>query len=118
MAATIEIILDCADLDGQARFWSGALGYKHQGSAENHYALLTPPDGDTGPHLILQRVDERKTVKNRVHFDVKVPDIEAEAARLIGLGARRAREEPFDELGGQWIVMSDPEGNEFCVCKC
>ena len=117
MAATIELILDCADLDTQVGFWSTALGYRHLGS-EGGYALLAPPEGESGPNLVLQRVDEPKTVKNRVHFDVKVPDIEAEEARLIGAGASRIRDDVVEELGERWIVMADPEGNEFCICQC
>jgi predicted enzyme related to lactoylglutathione lyase len=68
------------------------------------------------PLLILQRVREGKAGKNRVHFDLYADDIEAEAARLVELGAKR-RSDPFDEHGAKWIVMSDPEGNEFCVCR-
>jgi predicted enzyme related to lactoylglutathione lyase len=115
--ATIELVLDCADLEGQVAFWTAALGYDHAGT-EDKYALLTPPAGDPSPNFILQRVPEAKTVKNRFHLDVKAADIEAEATRLIDLGARRIDEEQFHELGERWITMADPEGNEFCICQC
>ncbi len=117
MAAELELVLDCADLDRQVEFWVGALGYRHVDS-EGGYALLAPPEGERGPNFILQRVPEPKTVKNRFHLDLKVPDIEAEATRLSGIGARRLRDEPIEELGERWIPMADPEGNEFCVCRC
>ena len=52
-----------------------------------------------------------------MHLDVHAADIEAEAARLVGLGATRTREAPFAEAGTSWILMADPEGNEFCVCQ-
>ncbi|MEZ5270759.1 MAG: VOC family protein [Ilumatobacteraceae bacterium] len=65
------------------------------------------------PSLLLQTVAEPKAAKNRLHLDLHVPDVEAEAARLEGLGAVRVGRS--DEFGISWIVMNDPEGNEFCV---
>ncbi|HMK12442.1 MAG TPA: class I SAM-dependent methyltransferase, partial [Acidimicrobiales bacterium] len=64
-----------------------------------------------------QRVDESKVVKNRMHLDLAAADIEAEAARLEGLGAVRVPNGHLAELGTEWIQMLDPEGNELCVCK-
>ena len=52
-----------------------------------------------------------------MHLDVHAADIEAEARRLVGLGATRLRDELFVETGTEWILMADPEGNEFCVCQ-
>jgi hypothetical protein len=68
-----------------------------------------------GRRLLFQRVPEAKTVKNRVHLDVHAPDgrREAEAARLQALGASVQRH--VKEQGGEWVLMTDPEGNEFCV---
>jgi predicted enzyme related to lactoylglutathione lyase len=54
--------------------------------------------------------------KNRMHVDLHTPDIEAEAARLVELGATRLAPEPLEEHGSHWVLMADPEGNEFCVC--
>jgi predicted enzyme related to lactoylglutathione lyase len=51
-----------------------------------------------------------------MHLDIHTPDIEAEAARLAGLGARRLENEAVEEHGSHWVLMADPEGNEFCVC--
>jgi predicted enzyme related to lactoylglutathione lyase len=51
-----------------------------------------------------------------MHLDIETPDIEAEAARLEALGATRAQADQIAELGTNWILMADPEGNEFCVC--
>ncbi|MCX4908016.1 VOC family protein [Streptomyces sp. NBC_00878] len=78
-----------------------------------------PYDKDSGTglgrRLLFQRVPEPKTVKNRLHIDVHTGDRqrEAEVARLTGLGAAVLRE--VKEQGGEWVVMEDPEGNEFCV---
>jgi predicted enzyme related to lactoylglutathione lyase len=61
-------------------------------------------------------VPEDKVAKNRMHLDIDTDDIEAEAARLEGLGATRVAAQPLHEHGTSWILMADPEGNEFCVC--
>jgi hypothetical protein len=63
---------------------------------------------------MLQRVPEQKSVKNRMHLDIRAQDIESEAKRLEGLGARRIDIGQGPDPG--WITMADPEGNEFCVC--
>ena len=111
----LELVLDCADLDRMTAFWTAALGYEHTGSAAQ-YAVLRDRDRRR-PRLLLQRVDEPKAVKNRMHLDLATPDIEAEAARLEGLGATRVPDGHLSELGTEWIQMLDPEGNELCVCK-
>jgi hypothetical protein len=78
-----------------------------------------PYDKDSGTglgrRLLFQRVPEAKTVKNRLHLDVHAGDGQraAEVERLTGLGASVLRE--VKEQGGEWVVMADPEGNEFCV---
>jgi predicted enzyme related to lactoylglutathione lyase len=61
-------------------------------------------------------VPEDKAVKNRMHFDIEVADIHAEAERLVSLGATQVSEAPCSEHGSTWVLMTDPEGNEFCVC--
>jgi predicted enzyme related to lactoylglutathione lyase len=113
---TIDLVLDCTDADGLAGFWAAALGYRRFGEAGN-YRSLVPAPGAAGPKLILQAVAEPRAAKNRMHLDLTVADIEAEAARLVALGARRSREEPIREHGTAWITMTDPEGNEFCICQ-
>lgn len=110
----LGFVLDCADPDVLAPFWAEALRYVKVGGVDS-YTLLTP-DGREGPNLLLQRVPEAKAGKNRMHFDLHTPDIEAEATRLETLGARRLDDGPLNEHGSAWIRMSDPEGNEFCVC--
>ena len=111
----LGIVLDCADPHALAPFWAQALRYRI-GPYEAPYIVMRPDQGD-GPKLVLQRVPEPKRVKNRMHLDLWVPDIEAEAERLCGLGGRRLSTEPVQEVGERWIVMADPEGNEFCVCE-
>ena len=114
MTAQLGLVLDCADPEKLAEFWAPALGYVNLGSVGSYVALF--PDGAPGPKLLLQRVEEPKAVKNRMHFDIEVADIEAEATRLVELGATRVSETPCSEHGSTWVLMTDPEGNEFCVC--
>jgi predicted enzyme related to lactoylglutathione lyase len=112
--AQLGLVLDCADPEALAAFWAPALGYVNLGTAGAYVALF--PDGRPGPKLLLQRVPEPKAVKNRMHFDIEVADIHAEVGRLVGLGATQVSEAPCSEHGSTWVLMNDPEGNEFCVC--
>jgi predicted enzyme related to lactoylglutathione lyase len=114
MAATIGLVLDCTDPTGLARFWSEALGYTAVGSAGN-YVMLVDTDG-VQPKLLLQAVPEPKAGKNRMHFDIEACDVDGEASRLETLGARRIEADTRSEHGSNWVIMADPEGNEFCVC--
>jgi predicted enzyme related to lactoylglutathione lyase len=110
--ATVTVTLDCSDPDSLAGFWSEALGYQEIGRVENYVAL------GPGPGVIkfvLQGVPETKPGKNRMHLDLWVADIEAEAARLEAIGARRLQDKPFDEHGYLWYPLVDPEGNEFFI---
>lgn len=108
----VVLTLDVADAEVQAAFWCAAAGYERRGGA-GQYVALEDPRGSL-PKLLLQQVDEPKSAKNRLHLDLHVAETEAEATRLEGVGAVRVGRN--DEFGTHWIVMRDPEGNEFCVC--
>lgn len=112
--AHFTLVLDCIDPNQLATFWCEALGYANVGSAGEYVALY--PRSGTGPKLLLQGVAEKKMTKNRMHVDLHVTDIGHEADRLVSFGARRLAEGPCSEHGHTWILMADPEGNEFCVC--
>jgi predicted enzyme related to lactoylglutathione lyase len=112
--ASFGLVLDCAEPEALATFWSAALGYTYVGAVEN-YAMLVPADGD-GAKLLLQKVPEAKAGKNRMHLDIETADVDAEVDRLLSLGARRLEADPKEEHGMRWVVLADPEGNEFCVC--
>jgi hypothetical protein len=144
MAREVQVTIDCADPGTLAEFWAAALGYELQGppagfasweqalealgvppERRNDASAVVDPAGD-GPRLFFQRVPERKQVKNRVHLDLRgapglqgearMAALEAEAERLVGRGATRLqRYEPAPPLEGGHIVMTDPEGNEFCL---
>ena len=110
---TIDITIDCREPERLADFWAAALGYDKV-EVVGDWAFLSRGDSSL-PKLLLQPVPEPKTVKNRVHLDIMTPDIEGEASRLEALGARRIEAGSRSEDGFHWIVMADPEGNEFCV---
>ena len=120
MATDVQIAIDCADPHALARFWTQALGYV-LGSTEDDYVELVPPPGahPTTPTIGLLRVPEPKAVKNRLHLDLTATDRtrDAEVERLLALGARRADvgQGPLDAGEVTWVVLADPEGNEFCV---
>ena len=111
---TVGLVLDCRDPQGLARFWEAAMGYVTLGAVGN-YVLLVPVGG-SGPKLLLQKVSEPKAGKNRMHLDIETPMVEQVSVRLEQLGATRISPEIVAEHGQRWIVMTDPEGNEFCVC--
>jgi hypothetical protein len=145
MATRVQVVIDAADPDRVARFWATALHYTIQDPPEgfttwedflrqigvpeerwNDASAVVDPDGD-GPRLYFQRVPEGKTVKNRVHLDLNVGGgreavfderrqrVDAEVDRLVAAGATRLhRGEGMDE-DEYFVVMRDPEGNEFCV---
>jgi predicted enzyme related to lactoylglutathione lyase len=115
-AAELVMVLDCSDLDRSATFWCGVLGYRAEPSSPGRYRELMPAYG-SGFSLLLQQVPELKTTKNRMHLDLRVPDLAAETERVEALGARRLTEEPMEEDGWRWHVLTDPDGNEFCVLQ-
>ncbi|MGH3168290.1 MAG: VOC family protein [Trebonia sp.] len=111
---TFACVLDCRDPERLAEFWGEALGYR-EADRDGRYVLLVPRAG-RGPDFVLQCVPEMKTGKNRMHLDIRTDRLDEEAERLSALGARRLRPDVLEEAGDRWIVMADPEGNEFCVC--
>jgi hypothetical protein len=111
--ATMELVLDCHDPKTLGEFWRASLDYREH-FASSELVVLVPKEGSASP-LLLQRVPESKTVKNRMHLDIIDEDVDAEVRRLEALGARRI-DKDVQSLGGtRWVRMSDPEQNEFCV---
>ncbi|MEO5653038.1 MAG: VOC family protein [Marmoricola sp.] len=144
MTRAVQITFDCADPGRLCGFWAEALGYQVQppppgfdswqqfldsvgvpAEEQNSRSAAVPVEGD-GPRLFFQRVPEGKSAKNRVHLDVRAAPglegeermsaLEAEGQRLVALGATRVRRfEPGEEMSAGFLVMADPEGNEFCL---
>ena len=140
MAFDVQVTIDSTEPHGLADWWAEALGWQVEAQdeafirrmiAEGHAtedqtvrhngalvwksatAINSPEPGR--PRMLFQSVPEAKTVKNRLHLDVRVgaDGREAEVARLLGLGATelwRASQGPYE-----WVTLADPEGNEFCV---
>ena len=111
------VTIDADDPGALARFWSDAIGWRVTFADENE-SVLEPPEGDAavgGPDILFIKVPDRKVVKNRLHFDLRPADQEAEVARLLKLGAAHADIGQGDEV--TWVVLADPEGNEFCVLR-
>jgi predicted enzyme related to lactoylglutathione lyase len=107
-AEIADVIVDCRDVEKTAAFWSALLGRPIEGR-RGPYVWLERPEGAVG--VGFQRVDHAKAGKNRVHFDVSGPDVRALETRVVALGGVRAP----GYGGGGFLVMADPEGNEFCV---
>jgi hypothetical protein len=142
MSRTVQVTFDCHDPNALAGFWNEVLGYQydapppgfatweealdHFGVPEedrNNASACVDPDG-VGPRLWFQKVPEGKTVKNRVHLDVRfaadlsgderMAALEAECDRLVALGGTRLRRfDPEPPMSKGFITLQDPEGNEF-----
>ena len=115
MTATLaSITVDCDDVARVAGFWAAVLDRKPSGEPTPYFASLAPA-GPGQPIWMFLKVPEPKTAKNRFHVDLTAPDRDAEVARMVELGATRVRE--VSEFGMSWVVMNDPEGNEYCVAQ-
>jgi hypothetical protein len=123
-----DVVFDSRHPAPLARFWAAALdGYavapyddaeieRLRGMGiddiEDDPSVMVEAAAGAGPRLCFQRIDEPKVVKNRVHLDLRADDLEREVERLVGLGARVSARPRAD-----WVVLVDPEGNEFCVSR-
>jgi hypothetical protein len=117
-----ELAIDCAEPYALARFWCAVLGYEVQDDNDDGFVTIGSPLVPAGKHrvgpvpptLTFAPVPERKSVKNRLHLDLNPTDREQddEVRRLLELGARRADVGQGEQ---SWVVLADPEGNEFCV---
>lgn len=105
-------VLDCADADTLADFWAAALGLRRS-PFDPPYVSLTDPER-RWPDLLLQQVPEPKAGKNRAHLDIRVADLDGTVARLCGLGAT-VLSPAHDDVGFRVAILTDPQGNEFCV---
>jgi len=110
------VVIDCAEPHELARFWAAALGWRVTFSSDAECALEPPegsPETDVSPDLVFLRVPDEKVVKNRLHLDLRPDAQDAQVERLLALGARRTE---IGQTGEEpWVVLADPEGNEFCV---
>jgi hypothetical protein len=112
-----ELVVDANDVERLAGFWQAVLGWDRKATAESDEGEieLVPPDGSF-PTLLFVPVPEPKQAKDRLHIDVSPAgcDQATELERLLGLGARRV---DIGQGDVSWIVLADPEGNEFCLLR-
>lgn len=107
------ITVDCTDAAAVASFWSELLGYEVIPNYTDSVAVA-PADG-VGPRLLFTWAGTPKAAKNRIHLDLRPIDQEAAVDRALQLGARVA---DVGQTGDEsWVVMEDPEGNEFCILQ-
>jgi hypothetical protein len=111
-----NLTVDAHDPGSIATFWQEALGWRPSGEEPDLVVLEPPaasPEEAVSPDLLFLRVPEEKSVKNRLHLDLRPRDQLAEVERLESLGARRVFIGQGDDV--TFLVLADPEGNEFCV---
>jgi predicted enzyme related to lactoylglutathione lyase len=111
------LVVDAQDCELLARFWSAALGWRITVETDDEWAVEPPAgsaEADVAPDILFVKVPEAKpATKNRLHLDLRPLDQQAQVQRLVDLGARRVDIGQPEDVS--WVVMSDPEGNEFCV---
>lgn len=110
------ITIDCADPASIARWWAEALDWRVTYEADDEWVIEPPEDDEYAAPLLFIKVPEGKTVKNRFHLDLRPTDRDAEVARLEAMGARRV-DIGQDPDAVTWVVMADPDGNEFCILR-
>ena len=106
------IVIDCADADRASEFWGQAL----EGCTVNKQEWGVTMTSQSDPLIYFEVVPEGKTVKNRLHLNIRAADRKSEVTRLADLGAKVVEEKSAGE-GFRWTNMLDVEGNEFCVSQ-
>ena len=111
-----ELVIDCHDHRRVGEFWRAVLGYEVTETSDgpdDYYVQLTGPPG-SGPTVLVVRTPDEKVTKNRLHLDVNATDRDqaAEVERILALGATRV---DIGQGDVSWVVLADPDGNEFCV---
>jgi predicted enzyme related to lactoylglutathione lyase len=112
------LTIDATNPSELARFWEKVLGWRVTEDDGNEVVvepLEQSPNSGLVPDLLFLKVPETKIVKNRLHIDLRPDDQNLEVKRLEELGARRINVGQSDEV--TWVVLADPEGNEFCVLR-
>jgi predicted enzyme related to lactoylglutathione lyase len=113
---TLEIqcvTVDATDPATLAAWWAEALGFRVKELEDEGEVAIIPEDRGKDPAILFIHVPDRKAVKNRLHLDLTPDDRDAEVDRLLRMGASRV---DIGQSGDEsWVVLADPEGNEFCV---
>jgi catechol 2,3-dioxygenase-like lactoylglutathione lyase family enzyme len=110
-----SIAIDSTDPHRLGRWWADALGWEAWGEPDDYCVVAPAGGGQT--RLEFLKVPEPKSVKNRLHLDLTPDDQDAEVARFERLGAVRADVGQAGDPAVTWVVLADPEGNEFCILQ-
>ena len=105
-----QVVVDANDPAALGRWWADVLGWVIVNDAADEFEIR--PSHDQTPGLLFVPVPESKSVKNRLHLDFRPADQASEVERFLRAGARRA---DIGQGSTSWVVLADPEGNEFCV---
>ena len=105
-----QVIVHSADPRSLGRWWADALGWVVVYDTADEFEIR--PEADVTPGLDFVRLEEARTSKSRLHLDFRPDDQDAEVARLLAHGARRV---DIGQGESHWVVLADPEGNEFCI---
>ena len=108
-----NITFDCDDPRRVAAFWAVALGEPIDGEGSDEFCSIGIGRAEVRPKWLFLKVPEAKTAKNRMHIDLTSVDRDVDVERLVAAGATRIADKA--EWGINWTVMSDVEGNEFCI---
>jgi hypothetical protein len=111
------ITIDAADPAALSRWWASVLGWRVTYEDDDQSVVEPPagsPEDGVVADLLFVKVDDAKAGKNRVHLDLRPDDRDAEVARVEALGARRV---DIGQGERSWVVLADPEGNEFCILR-
>ena len=114
-SSVYSITIDARDPRSLAEFWEQVLDYKRtyeSDEGEVEYEVVLSPKQGRGNDILLLKVPDEKLVKNRIHLDLAPDDQAAEVERVLALGATRA---DIGQGDTSWVVLADPEGNEFCI---
>jgi predicted enzyme related to lactoylglutathione lyase len=107
------LIVDALDPERLGRWWAEVLDHRVESVTPEE--VVVGPDADGHPRLIFLRHPDAKNAKNRLHLDLRPDDLDAEIERLVNMGARHVDVGQPDAAA--WIVLADPEGNEFCILR-
>jgi len=106
-----QVVIQAVDVVALGRWWADALGWVVINDAPDEFEIRPVPD--RLPGIMFDPVSETKTVQNRLHLDFRPDDQDAEVARFVARGATRVDVGQGADM--PWVVLADPEGNEFCV---
>lgn len=112
----VTVVIDVRDPVAMAEFWMDVLGWQHLETEDDGSIAISPSEDASPVTLLFEPVPEPKTTKNRIHLDLRAVACEQddELRRLLALGAERV---DIGQGEQTWVVLADPEGNEFCLLQ-